>query len=501
LLSPHTNRLGLFRRFQTCQASFFGTIFLLTGQAILPVGQAIAATSVSNVRVWNAPDHTRVVLDLGGKATYKLFELDNPLRLVVDLSDTSWKGNLPAAASEDLFLQGIRSGQPSQGITRFVLELKQKVSASTFQLAPNDVYGHRLVIDLNEIARDNNGSSSKTTASITTSIIGLTLPVSSAPAASDAAYVKTSSVQSSTRTSRNINSALGAQIMTVAIDAGHGGEDPGARGSRGYREKIITMEIARRLKKVVDADPKMRGVLIRDGDYFINLRKRTEIARNQGAEVFVSIHADAFRSASVSGSSVYALSERGASSEEALWLANQENASDLVGGVSLKDKDVLLAEVLLDLSMTKTISDGREVGAHVLKQLGSIGKVHKKRVETAGFMVLKSPDFPSVLVETGFITNPDEERKLTQKAHQENLAKAIYRGLKAYQSGIQPPANIARDSSSGSSTNSFVTYTVQRGDTLSGIADRYRVPMSKIKQHNKIRNNVVMLDQRLRIPR
>jgi N-acetylmuramoyl-L-alanine amidase len=289
--------------------------------------------------------------------------------------------------------------------------------------------------------------------------------------------------------------------MTVAIDAGHGGEDPGARGSRGYREKIITMEIARRLKKVVDADPKMRGVLIRDGDYFINLRKRTEIARNQGAEVFVSIHADAFRSASVSGSSVYALSERGASSEEALWLANQENASDLVGGVSLKDKDVLLAEVLLDLSMTKTISDGREVGAHVLKQLGSIGKVHKKRVETAGFMVLKSPDFPSVLVETGFITNPDEERKLTQKAHQENLAKAIYRGLKAYQSGIQPPANIARDSSSGSSTNSFVTYTVQRGDTLSGIADRYRVPMSKIKQHNKIRNNVVMLDQRLRIPR
>ena len=494
MLTPHTNRIGLFRWVQTCQASFFGTIFLLIGQAILPVGQAIAATSVSNIRVWNAPDHTRVVLDLGGKATYKSFKLDSPLRLVVDLSDTSWKGNLPATASEDFFLQGIRSGQPSPGITRFVLELKQKVSASIFQLEPNDMYGHRLVIDLNEIARDNNGSSSETTVSITTSTIGSPLPVSSA-------YVQTSSVQSSTRTSRNINSALGAQIMTVAIDAGHGGEDPGASGSRGYREKIITMEIARRLKKVVDADPKMRGVLIRDGDYFINLRKRTEIARNQGADVFISIHADAFRSASVSGSSVYALSERGASSEEALWLANQENASDLVGGVSLKDKDVLLAEVLLDLSMTKTISDGREVGAHVLKQLGSIGKVHKKRVETAGFMVLKSPDFPSVLVETGFITNPDEERKLTQKAHQENLAKAIYRGLKAYQSGIQPPANIARDGSSGASTNSFVTYTVRRGDTLSGIADRYRVPMSKIKQHNKIRNNVVMLDQRLSIPR
>jgi N-acetylmuramoyl-L-alanine amidase len=499
LLAPHTNNLGLSPRFQRYRVVFFTAAFLLIGQPTLPAGEVAAATSVSNIRVWNAPDHTRVVLDLGGKAAYKSFQLGNPLRLVVDLSDSNWNGNLPAAANEDLFLMGIRSGKPSPGTTRFVLELKQKVSANTFQLGPNDVYGHRLVIDLNGLANKTADSTRNNATSSTVSAATSPSPTNTA-ASSDAAYVPPSLIQSSVPASQNSNPYSGDQILTVAIDAGHGGEDPGARGSRGYREKIITMEIARRLKKIVDADPKMRGVLTRDGDYFINLRKRTEIARDRGAGVFVSIHADAFRSASVSGSSVYALSERGASSEEALWLANQENASDLVGGVSLKDKDHLLAEVLLDLSMTKTISDGREVGAHVLKQLGSIGKVHKKRVETAGFMVLKSPDFPSVLIETGFITNPDEERRLTQKDHQDNLAKAIYRGLKAYQNGIQPPANIARDRSAGASS-SFMTYTVRRGDTLSGIADRYRVPISKIKQHNRIRNNVVMLDQKLRIPR
>ncbi|HAY45900.1 MAG TPA: N-acetylmuramoyl-L-alanine amidase [Gammaproteobacteria bacterium] len=492
MLAPHINNPGWSLRFQRYRVAYITAAILLTGQVVLPTGKVSAATSVSNIRVWNAPDHTRVVLDLGGKAVYKSFQLENPLRLVVDLSDSSWTGNLPTAAGEDLFLIGIRSGEPSPGTTRFVLELKQKVSANTFQLGPNDVYGHRLVVDLNGVANKNLDAARS-------SAIKSPSPTSN-PASSDAAYVPPSLIQSSLPVSQNVNSYLGDQILTVAIDAGHGGEDPGARGSRGYREKIITMEIARQLKKVVDADPKMRGVLTRDGDYFINLRKRTEIARDRGAGVFVSIHADAFRSASVSGSSVYALSERGASSEEALWLANQENASDLVGGVSLKDKDQLLAEVLLDLSMTKTISDGREVGAHVLKQLGSIGKVHKKRVETAGFMVLKSPDFPSVLVETGFITNPDEERRLAQKDYQENLANAIYRGLKAYQDGIQPPANVARDSSAGSGS-SFLTYTVRRGDTLSGIADRYRVPISKIKQHNRIRNNVVMLDQKLRIPR
>ena len=425
---------------------------------------------MSNIRLWNAPDHTRVVLDLSGKATYNTFELDNPLRLVVDLSDSSWRGDLPTAASDDQYLKGIRTGQPTPGITRFVLELRQKVGVNSFQLDPYDEHGYRLVIDLNTI-------------------------VGSAPSSSGAAYVPPSSASNNSMVSAN------DQILTVAIDAGHGGEDPGARGSRGYREKIITMEIARRLKKVIDADPSMRGVLTRDGDYYIDLRKRTEKARDRGAEVFVSIHADAFRSASVSGSSVYALSQSGASSEEARWLADQENASDLVGGVSLKDKDALLAEVLLDLSMTKTISDGREVGAHVLKQLASVGKVHKTRVEQARFVVLKSPDIPSILVETGFLTNSEEERRLSQKDHQENLATAIYRGLKAYQDGIQPPLNnIARAASTGDSTTQFITYKVRRGDTLSGIAEKYRVSISKIRQNNNIRNDVVMLGQSLRIP-
>ncbi|MBT5032826.1 MAG: AMIN domain-containing protein [Proteobacteria bacterium] len=427
-------------------------------------GQVWAATNVNNIRLWNAPDHTRVVLDLGNKADYKTFELDNPLRLVVDLTESRWKGDLPTTASDDRFLKGIRTGQPTPGVTRFVLELWQKVSANSFQLDPHKEYGYRLVIDLNEI-------------------------VDSTPESSGAVYLPPS------RTSPS--GPINDQILTVAIDAGHGGEDPGARGSRGYREKIITMEIARRLKKVIDADPNMRGVLTRDGDYYIDLRKRTEKARDRGAEVFVSIHADAFRSASVSGSSVYALSQRGASSEEARWLADQENASDLVGGVSLKDKDALLAEVLLDLSMTKTISDGREVGAHVLKQLASVGKVHKKRVEQARFVVLKSPDIPSILVETGFLTNSGEERRLSQKDHQEKLAQAIYRGLKAYQDGVQPPLNIARDTSA----MQFITYKVKRGDTLSEIAEKYRVSSGKIKQHNRIRNNVVMLGQSLRIPR
>ena len=452
-------------RFYKHRSACFTVAFLLFATGFLLSGQVWAATSINNIRLWNAPDHTRVVLDLGSKAAYKTFELDNPLRLVVDLTDSSWQGVLPTPASDDQYLMGLRTGQPTPGVTRFVLDLRQKVNANSFQLDPYDEYGYRLVIDLNEI-------------------------VGSTPGSSGAAYVPPSPTSGSPVPPTN------DQLLIVAIDAGHGGEDPGARGSRGYREKIITMEIARRLKKVIDADPNMQGVLTRDGDYFIDLRKRTEKARDHGADVFVSIHADAFRSASVSGASVYALSESGASSEEARWLADQENASDLVGGVSLKDKDSLLAEVLLDLSMTKTISDGREVGAHVLNQLAAIGKVHRVRVEQARFVVLKSPDIPSILIETGFLTNPAEEQRLSQKEHQEKLAQAIYQGLKAYQDGVQPPLNIARDTSAAK----FITYKVRRGDTLSEISEKHRVSISKIKQHNRIRNDVVMLGQNLRIP-
>jgi len=281
------------------------------------------------------------------------------------------------------------------------------------------------------------------------------------------------------------------------VDAGHGGEDPGASGSRfRTKEKNVTLQIARRLKRLIDAQPGMRAVLTRSGDYYIGLRKRMALARKHRADLFVSIHADAFRDKRVRGSSVYVLSKRGASSEAARWLAESENSADLVGGVSLDDKDDVLASVLLDLSQSATQHASLSAASEVYGQLRQVGKVHGRRVQQAGFMVLKSPDVPSMLVETGFISNPKEERNMRDPKHQERMARAIMAGVKKFFAKAPPPGTLLAERNK---TNT--EHVIARGDTLSEIADRYQVSMATLRRENRIRSdNHIRIGQVLVIP-
>jgi len=300
--------------------------------------------------------------------------------------------------------------------------------------------------------------------------------------------------------------------LIVAIDAGHGGEDPGAIGKRGTREKNIVMSISRKLEKLVNKQAGMKAVMIRNGDYYVSLRNRTKKARKANADVFVSIHADAFRNNKARGSSVFILSKRGASSETARWLAAKENSSDLAGGVSLDDKDDLLAKVLLDLSQTATIEGSSSVADRVLKGLKNIGKTHKKQVERAGFVVLKSPDIPSILVETGFISNHAEEKKLRTSKYQKKLAKAIFTGVNAYFKRYPIPGtiygqDIAINSPSDKSNRSYSVkkgnsrkHKVKRGDTLSRLARKYKTSIKAIKRANRMRNNNLLLGKSIIIP-
>ncbi|MAF99977.1 MAG: N-acetylmuramoyl-L-alanine amidase [Acidiferrobacteraceae bacterium] len=370
--------------------------FIVLLVVLLGWGDIASADSVSltNLRFWHAPTRTRLVFDLDGPVRYKVFRLENPSRLVVDFDRARFNGELPSNQKAGPFISKVRKGVPSPEKLRIVLDLDLPLKASVFSLLPNDVYGYRLVIDLNRIATpvaraDPSGKSSQTTEG-------------------------------------------DAGDFVVVIDAGHGGEDPGAIGSRRTREKNVVLAIAKELKQQLDALPGVRGVLTRKSDYYISLRRRTTLARKYKADIFISIHADAFPKKQVRGSSVFALSRRGASSETARWLAKKENSADLAGGVSIADKDDQLAEVLLDMSITKTINDSIVLASNVLKELARIGKVHSRYVEQAGFVVLKSPDIPSILVETAFITNPTEEKLLNSKSHQKQIAGAIRKGVQRY---------------------------------------------------------------------
>ncbi len=405
---------------------------------------------VENVRTWPAPDHTRVVFDIDRPVDHTLFMLKNPGRVVLDLRAADLAAKLPEPETNDRLLKRLRAGSRKDGVLRVVLDLKADVRPKSFQLKPNSQYGHRLVIDLQ--------------------------------AADDPARAASSSP-------RNKAPARMRDII-VAVDPGHGGEDPGAIGRRRTKEKDVVLAIAKRLKARVDREPGMRAVLTRDGDYFLGLRRRMQIARRHGADLFVSVHADAFSDPRVHGSSVYILSRNGASSEAARWLAEQENASDLIGGVSLDDKDELLASVLLDLSQTATISASTEVARSVLQQLRSVGKTHKKNVERAGFMVLKSPDIPSILVEADFISNPQVERRLKSSSHQTALADAVVRGVREYFKRNAPPNTL------------FATreHVITRGDTLSAIAVRYGTSVAALRSANRINGSDIREGEVLRIP-
>ncbi len=407
--------------------------------------------TVKNLRMWRAPDHTRLVLDLSRPVEHRLFTLENPDRLVVDLQRAKLLGSLPDLDLSGPYLRRVRTGTQKGGVLRVVLDLKRKVRPRTFVLTPNRVYGHRLVIDL---------------------------------------YAKQAGMAAEPRDFTPPPRERSAKIV-VAIDAGHGGEDPGSIGRVGTREKVITLKVARELKKLISRDPGMHPVMIRNGDYYVRLRRRIEQARRHQADVFISIHADAFPDRRVRGSSVYALSPRGASNEGARWLADKENAADLIGGVSLRDKDDLLAKVLWDLSMTKTVSDSLELGRDVLRQLSKIGPTHRKRVEQAGFLVLKSPDIPSILVETAFLSNPAEERLLRNAKHRRRVANAIYQGIKRY---------FRRHPVRAVTAKSGVYYVVRSGDSLSMIASRYGTSVIRLKRANKLNGNTIRVGQKLRIP-
>jgi len=430
---------------------------LLTGFCLWLAGQGVAAADADflSVRLWAAPDHTRVVFDTSGPVTHNLFTLQNPDRLVVDVPAAQAKADMQVSGG---MVKGIRAARNKTDTLRIVLDLKQVARPRSFTLTPNGQYGHRLVIDL---YGDESGAAPTTTTS------------SAKPGVKQAFATQAGEVRD----------------LVIAIDAGHGGDDPGAIGRRKTREKDVVLAIARRLARLVEKEPGMRPVLIREGDYYVGLRQRIEKARQHKADLFISIHADGFTDHRASGSSVYVLSLRGASSEMARVLAARENAADLVGGVSLDDKDDLLREVLLDLSQAATREASFSVADNMLGELKRIGKTHKTSVQQAGFVVLKSPDIPSILVETAFISNPAEEQKLRESAHQQQLASAMLHGIRDYFRKHPPPGTlVARQ------------YVVKNGDTLSDIAQQFSVSLNSLRGYNGLKSDTLRVGDTLRIP-
>ena len=427
--------------------------FLLLPLLLAPV--AYSAT-VENVRIWAENDKTRVVLDLSKPVKHKIITLRGPDRLVIDLSDSRLGGGMSRLPSGAGAVKSIRSGVRAGGDLRVVLDLNQVVRSRSFTAGPNSKFGDRLVIDLH----------------------------------------RSGNLQTVKRASEN--TTPGRDIV-VAIDPGHGGHDPGAIGRGKTREKDVALSISKQLASRINAEAGMRAVLVRSGDYYVDHRKRTDIARRNKADLFISIHADAVDDRRARGASVYALSHKGASDEEARLLAERENAAVRIGGVEISDKPPEIAAVLLDLSQTASLSASLDVGNKVARELGTVGKMHRKTVQQAGFLVLKSLDMPSILVETAYISNPDEEKKLRSKAHQSKLASAIMSGVRNYFYTNPPPdTRIAMDLRK--SPTRAVKHVIARGDTISEIAERYNVSASAIRRENRLSNDKIRIGQTLSIP-
>jgi len=450
---------------------------LLTAVAV----DALAVTQVKSMRLWRAPDNTRLVFDLSGPVQHSVFTLTAPDRLVIDINGATLAAPLSVPTSNTP-ITSVRSAQRTPTDLRVVVDLKKSVTPKSFTLAPNAQYGNRLVVDLFDQEAD----------AVTPPP---TPPVATTPA------VPVTPAQPAIKLTPVPN---GKRDIVIAIDAGHGGEDPGASGSRGQHEKDIVLAIAKELQRQINSEKGFRAELTRTGDYFIPLRKRTEIARKKGADLFISIHADAAPSKAAFGASVFALSDRGATSETARWLADSENRSDLIGGagnVSLDDKDRMLAGVLLDLSMTASLSSSLNVGQKVLGNMGRITPLHKQRVEQAGFMVLKSPDIPSILVETGFISNANEAAKLATPSHQQSLARSIHSGVRQFFQQNPPPGTyVAWLRDSGKIAQGPREHSVRPGETLAMIAVRYQVSVASLRSANSLKTDELKVGQHLNIP-
>jgi len=409
---------------------------------------ASSYTQVENIRISREPDKTRLVFDLDNSVEYSLFTMHKPERLVIDLKQTRL---MNAGVLEELHspqLKGIRTGVRKMHDLRIVLDLKSRTTPNSFLLEPKGRNGYRLVIDVKE------------------------------PAGSR---------------KREVVKKQNLRDVVVAIDAGHGGNDPGATGRLGTHEKNVTLQIAKRLKKVIDGTKGMKGELIRRSDRFMRLRERIKRAHELDADLMISVHADSFPDARARGASVYALSVSGATSESARLLAEKENKVDLLfGDVDLNHKDKMVRQVLLDLSLTGTIESSLDIGDEVLKELGRVGRVHKKKVQQAGFAVLKAPNIPAILLETAFISNPKEERKLRSSAHQNKLATAILRGVNDYFSRKAPPGTWLSEAQEH--------YTIKKGDTLAQISDKYSLPVSHLRTRNSLRSDDLRVGKKLYIP-
>lgn len=469
----------------------FGVLMGLSAMAL-----AKQAT-LRDARLLHSKNRTRIVFDLSGNTHPDLFMIDNPLRLVVDLPDTRAASAVDDDQSGGGMVKRIRTGVRHGTALRIVLDLSAMVDPKSFMLDPRGDRGYRLVVDLYPqgsapparlasmniaFGADANPGDDKGASDPVPPAVSKGGTADSSPAAPESGSRSTPIGYVPQRPTRDI---------VIAIDPGHGGKDPGARGPHGTLEKNITLAIARRLKRMVDEQPHMHAVLTRKGDYYVGLRERMIDARKAKADFFISIHCDASPDGrGADGASVYALSHHGATSEHARWLARRENAADLVGGVSIKNKNKSLASFMLDLSQSASIEASLDAGHRVLEDLDGLGSLHKSKVQQAGFMVLKSPDIPSILVETNFISNPREERKLNSARYQNRLAAAMLQGIKGYFASYRPATLIA----------GAQQHLVKPGETLSGIALEYGVSVDALRDYNKLDDNVIRANSRLRIP-
>jgi N-acetylmuramoyl-L-alanine amidase len=433
---------------------FILALFLLSA-----VSAQAQQVDVRGARVWPGPDQTRLVIDTAASVSHNIFSLDNPPRVVIDIPDARLAGKLPTVQSADRLLAGMRSGIRAGDDLRIVLDLKQPARVKSFLMRPNNRYGYRLVVDL------------------------------SASGASSARAGPTSS-----RRHRGDRPSNKLRDVVVAIDPGHGGDDPGTTGPDGTHEKTITLAIARELADLMRREPGMHPVLTRTGDYYVSLRHRIALARKHKADLFVSIHADSCDDPRVSGATVYTLSLRGASSEAARVLADKENSADLIGGIDLSDDDNDLASVLLDMTQSATMEHSVLAAQKVVASLDRLGEVHKAQIQKAGFVVLKAPDIPSMLIETAYLSNAGDERRLRSSAYQEKIAKAILRGVKRYFESYPPRGTIL------AAREAHRRHVINRGETLAAIAREYDVSLDSLRSANGIQGDDIQIGQVLTIP-
>lgn len=439
-------------------------VLVLALCAALP---AVAAV-VEEARTYRSPDYTRLVFDLDEGLEHRIFTLENPHRVVVDLLKSELRGNLSSLDLSDTPILSIRSAPRNDGDVRVVLDMRSKVQPRSFILNRNDQYGERLVIDLYDSNPD-------------------------------------ARVPQQVVSSADANAVSVRRDIVVAISAGHGGEDPGAIGVNRLREKNVTLAISREVEKLLNAMPGYRAVMIRDGDYYVGLRERINLAHDHDADLYLAIHADAHTNASASGSTIYALSQRGATSEQALRLAEKENASDLIGGVghiSLADKDEVLRSVLLDLSMNGSISTSLEIGERLIGSLDDVVRMRRTNVEQAAFVELKSADIPSLLIESGYITNKNDAKNLDSEAWRKRFAGALVAGITKWFHDRPPRGTLIawQKDNGGAHAVAPSTYIVKSGDSLSELAQRFGVSLAALKFANELADNVIQVGQQLRIP-